>query len=76
MTRKSESRVKRDREVITAFHDLVIRCIPLTNTISGAYEMAEDLHMAASGEARFYKNYMSFANTRKYFRKFIKNKRR
>lgn len=66
MTKKTESRVRREQDKIRMFHALFEKCLSLTQTIRAAYHMAEDLHVA-TGQERFYKNYMSFANSRRHY---------
>lgn len=66
MTKKTQSRLIRDTTAVRAFHLLYEKCIGITGNCRGAYELAEKMHKQRTG-SRFYKNYMSFANSRKHY---------
>ena len=72
MTKKSHDRIVRDRTAVRTFHLLYEKCIGLTQTCHAAYDLAEKIHKNRNGK-RFYKNYMSFANSR---RNYIENIRK
>ncbi len=68
MTKKTFDRGTRDREKIKAFHLLFERCLPLTATRHDAYIMAELIHQEQPGISKpFYRNYVSFRNSRKHY---------
>lgn len=66
MTKKSQQRMVRDRMAIKAFHLLYERCMGSVKTCLDAYELAERIHKHRNGK-RFYKNYLSFANSRRNY---------
>ncbi len=67
MTKRTESRVKREKEKIILFHKLFEQCLPLTKTVMAAYFLAEDMHKATGATKPFYKNYISFKTSRRYY---------